>query len=247
MRELEAQVAVDIGTLRLRAELSVAAGELVAVLGPNGAGKSTLLRSIAGLLPIDDGSVIVDGVTLDDPGSATFVPAERRPIGVVFQDYLLFPNMSAVENVAFGLRASGTARRQARDVAMDWLERVGLGDHADHRPSQLSGGQAQRVALARALAVDPAMLLLDEPLAALDARHSADGARRPAPPPHGLRRRHRTGHPRPSRRLRPRRPRRDPRVGGDHAAGFAGRCDGTPTVAVRRRTRRAQPRRRRAS
>ena len=114
MRELEAQVAVDIGTLRLRAELSVAAGELVAVLGPNGAGKTTLLRSIAGLLPIDDGSVIVDGETLDDPGSATFVPPDRRPIGVVFQDYLLFPHMSALENVAFGLRATGTARRQAR-------------------------------------------------------------------------------------------------------------------------------------
>jgi molybdate transport system ATP-binding protein len=168
VRELEAQVAVDIGTLRLNAQLSVAAGELVAVLGPNGSGKSTLLRCLAGLLPIDEGAVIVDGVTLDDPRRATFVPAERRPVGMVFQDYLLFPNLTAVENVAFGLRAGGSPKRQARTVAMTWLERVGLGDHAEHRPVALSGGQAQRVALARALARRPRLLLLDEPLAALD-------------------------------------------------------------------------------
>ncbi len=165
---LEANAAIDLGALRLRAELTVAAGERLAVLGPNGSGKSTLLRCLAGLLAVDEGFVRVDGVTLDNPAEGRFVPAEQRPIGVVFQDYLLFPNLSAVENVAFGLRAAGTPRRQARQAALDWLGRVGLGDHAEHRPGELSGGQAQRVALARALIRDPRVLLLDEPLAALD-------------------------------------------------------------------------------
>ncbi|MGH9136472.1 MAG: ATP-binding cassette domain-containing protein, partial [Acidimicrobiales bacterium] len=121
---LTATVQASIGDLRLDVDLSVEPGELVAVLGPNGAGKSTLLRCIAGLLPIDGGRVTVDGAVLDDPAGGVFVAPERRPIGVVFQDYVLFPNLTAVENVAFGLRAGGTRRHQARVEAVQWLDRV---------------------------------------------------------------------------------------------------------------------------
>ncbi|MGD9998660.1 MAG: ABC transporter ATP-binding protein [Ilumatobacteraceae bacterium] len=166
---LEASFGLRLGTLDLEVELTVAPGEVLAVLGPNGAGKSTLLRALAGLVPIDRGRISVDGRVLDDPAADVLVPAERRPIGVVFQDYLLFAHMTALENVAFGLRAHGAGRADARRTAAAWLERVGLGDHATIKPRALSGGQAQRVALARALATDPRLLLLDEPLAALDA------------------------------------------------------------------------------
>jgi molybdate transport system ATP-binding protein len=166
---LEATIGLQLGALELDMELSVEPGEVVAVLGPNGAGKSTLLRALAGLVPIDRGRITVDDRVLDEPAAGVLVPAERRPIGVVFQDYLLFPHLSAIDNVAFGLRARGTGRTESRTVAAGWLERVGLADHATARPRALSGGQAQRVALARALATDPRLLLLDEPLAALDA------------------------------------------------------------------------------
>jgi molybdate transport system ATP-binding protein len=166
---LLATVGVQLGPLDLQVDLAVEQGEVLAILGPNGAGKSTLLRALAGLIPIDSGRIEIDGVVLDDPAANVFVPAERRPIGVVFQDYLLFAHLSAIENVAFGLRARGTTKAVARASARDWLQRVGLHDHASHRPRALSGGQAQRVALARALATDPRLLLLDEPLAALDA------------------------------------------------------------------------------
>ncbi|HEU4840909.1 MAG TPA: ABC transporter ATP-binding protein [Ilumatobacteraceae bacterium] len=166
---LDAQVARTVGTFRLEAALTIDGGETVAVLGPNGSGKSTLLRCLAGLLPIDEGHVVLDGVALDDPARDVFVRPERRPVAVVFQDYLLFPNLTALENVAFGLRARGITKQRARAVAAGWLERVGLAEHVSHRPRALSGGQAQRVALARALATEPRLLLLDEPLAALDA------------------------------------------------------------------------------
>ena len=139
------------------------------MLGPSGAGKSTLLRCLAGLTPLDAGRIQVDGVTLDAPAEHDcFVAPEHRPIGLVFQDHLLFPHLDARDNVAFGLRAAGLHRRAARVQATEWLTRVGMADHADRRPAQLSGGQAQRVALARALAPTPRLLLLDEPLAALD-------------------------------------------------------------------------------
>jgi molybdate transport system ATP-binding protein len=171
---LDATIALTLGSLELDVAMSVARGEMVAILGPNGAGKSTVLRALAGLLSIDRGRIAVDGLVVDEPAAGTFVPAERRPIGVVFQDYLLFGHLSALDNVAFGLRARGIGRRDARLRAHDWLERVGLSDHATHRPAALSGGQAQRVALARALATDPGLLLLDEPLAALDAGTRAE-------------------------------------------------------------------------
>jgi len=166
---LDAHLTVTLGSLALDVELAVDDGEVVALLGPNGAGKTTVFRCLAGLLPLDGGHIRVDGRALDDPTDGVFVRPERRPVGVVFQDYLLFPNLSALENVAFGLRARGVAAREARGRAASWLERVGLADHAAHRPSALSGGQAQRVALARAMATEPRLLLLDEPLAALDA------------------------------------------------------------------------------
>jgi ABC-type sulfate/molybdate transport systems ATPase subunit len=150
---LDARIDLTVGGFRLDVGLTAGAGEVVAVLGPNGAGKTTLLRALAGL--VEGGHVMLDGVVLDR------LPPEKRPIGVVFQDYLLFPHLSVRDNVAFG------ASRQAADL---WLERVGLADRGDARPAELSGGQAQRVALARSLATEPTLLLLDEPLAALDVR-----------------------------------------------------------------------------
>jgi molybdate transport system ATP-binding protein len=167
---LRATLGVRLGALDLDIDLDVHDGEVVALLGPNGAGKTTALRAIAGLQPLDRGRLVLDDRVLDDPEAGTFVPPHERPIGLVFQDYLLFPRLSALDNVAFGLRARGAGRTEARGVAAGWLERLGLADHADAKPDALSGGQAQRVALARALATEPRLLLLDEPLAALDAR-----------------------------------------------------------------------------
>ena len=144
-------------------------GRIVGLLGPNGAGKTTLLRILAGLLAPEEGRVVLDGRVLDDTATGEHVSPEARPVGVVFQNYLLFPHLSALENVAFGLRSRGVPKAEARARATQWLERVGLGEYGGSKPKQLSGGQSQRVALARALATEPRLLLLDEPLAALDA------------------------------------------------------------------------------
>jgi molybdate transport system ATP-binding protein len=163
---LDAHLVVQRTAFRLDVALRIAAGEVVALLGPNGAGKTTALRALAGLAEPSGGHITLDGVRLDAP----FVPPERRRVGVVFQDYLLFPHLTALDNVAFGPRSRGAGRRESRAEAAAWLDRVGMTGYARRKPSQLSGGQAQRVALARALAVKPALLLLDEPLAALDAR-----------------------------------------------------------------------------
>ena len=155
-------------SFRIDLSLSIPAGSTVALLGPNGAGKSTAVSAIAGLLPIDSGSISLSGITLDEPAAGVLVPPEARRIGVVFQDYLLFPHMTVIENVAFGLRSRGVSRAEAMDRAGAWLERLDLTGLERRKPSQLSGGQAQRVALARALVIDPDLLLLDEPLSALD-------------------------------------------------------------------------------
>ena len=171
---LEARVALHLGDLALDVEISASAGATVAVVGPNGAGKTTLLRAVAGLMPIEEGRVVLDGDVLGDPAAGRHVLPEDRAVGFVFQDYLLFPHLSVLDNVAFGPRCRGSRRADADRLAQEQLDRLDIGDLAAARPSQISGGQAQRVALARALAASPRLLLLDEPMAALDASTRAD-------------------------------------------------------------------------
>jgi putative spermidine/putrescine transport system ATP-binding protein len=142
--------------------LSIEPGEVVALLGPSGCGKSTLLRVIAGFVRQAEGRVRVDGASIDH------LPANQRNIGIVFQNYALFPHMTVAENVAYGLRARGARGPEVAAKVNRFLETVQLGGFRDRLPRQLSGGQQQRVALARALAVEPSILLLDEPFAALD-------------------------------------------------------------------------------
>jgi putative spermidine/putrescine transport system ATP-binding protein len=144
--------------------IEMAPGELVALLGPSGCGKTTALRIVAGFETADSGSVLVDGKDISS------VPAARRDMGMVFQSYSLFPNMSAQDNVGFGLRMRKVGTSVRRTKATELLEMVGLAPQAKQFPHQLSGGQQQRVALARALAIEPRVLLLDEPLSALDAK-----------------------------------------------------------------------------
>ncbi|KPI23474.1 Polyamine-transporting ATPase [Actinobacteria bacterium OK074] len=165
---LDAQLLVTRDKFELDVRLSAAPGDVVALLGPNGAGKTTALRALAGLVPLSGGHLRLDGALLDR------TPPEARPVGVVFQDYLLFPHLTALDNVAFGPRCQGASKAAARAQAAEWLARMGLAEHAGAKPRRLSGGQAQRVALARALATRPRLLLLDEPLAALDARTRLD-------------------------------------------------------------------------
>ncbi|VXB77361.1 sulfate/molybdate ABC transporter ATP-binding protein [Aeromicrobium sp. 9AM] len=148
--------------------LEVAAGETVAILGPNGAGKSTVLAAIAGVLRPDSGRATLGDDVLFDLSSAAWRPAHARGVALLAQDPLLFPHLSVVDNVAFGPRSAGRTRSQSRSTAATWLEAVDAADLADRRPSELSGGQAQRIAVARALAAEPRLLMLDEPMAALD-------------------------------------------------------------------------------
>jgi molybdate transport system ATP-binding protein len=160
---------VERGAFALDVELEAAAGQTLAVVGPNGAGKSTLIEALAGLVPLARGRVELDGRVLEDAARGVRVAPQERGLGVALQGLWLFPALSALDNVAFGLVARGVARREAGARALGWLERLDAAALADRMPGQLSGGEAQRVALARALAPEPRLVLLDEPLAWLDA------------------------------------------------------------------------------
>ncbi len=154
--------------------IEVAEGEHLAILGPNGAGKSTVLNVLAGLLRPASGHASLDEQVLFRIGKGSharhdqWAPAHARGISMLAQQPLLFPHLSAAQNVAFGPRSTGASRREASRIARDWLYRLGLWELRNRTPAQLSGGQAQRMALARALAPQPRLLLLDEPMAALD-------------------------------------------------------------------------------
>ncbi len=163
------QLRASVGVRGVDVALDVAEGETLAILGPNGAGKSTVLSILAGLLRPDSGRAVLDGQGLFDCDGGGWLAPHRRGISLLAQEPLLFPHLSVLENVAFGPRSAGRSRGEARASARLWLDAVEAGNLAAKRPAELSGGQAQRVAIARALAPEPGLLLLDEPLAALDA------------------------------------------------------------------------------
>ena len=169
MSYLRSDLAAERSGFTVRVPLVADAGEVIALLGPNGSGKSTVLQLLAGLLSPSSGSLELAGRVLSEPGARP-VPVPERRIGLMSQDPLLFPHLSAVDNVAFGPRSGGTGKASARATALDQLAKMGLEGLADRKPAQLSGGQRQRVALARALAAAPDLLLLDEPLGALDVQ-----------------------------------------------------------------------------
>lgn len=164
---LAAELHARRGAFDLQVHLELEPGSTLALVGPNGAGKSTALGCLAGLTA-NDGPIMLNAERIDG------LPVEQRGVGYVFQDYLLFPHLTVRENVEFAPRAQRMPRAAARAAADEWLARLGLTALATRRPAQLSGGQAQRVALARALAASPRLLLLDEPLAALDVEVRAD-------------------------------------------------------------------------
>lgn len=163
---LDARVRLSRGTIEVDVELRAEPGQVIGVLGPNGGGKTTAVLALAGVLAVAEGHVRVDGQLWDDGRRA--LPPEQRAVGLMLADSLLFPHLSALDNVAYGPRSRGVDRRRARQRASAELDRVGLADRGTSRPRELSSGQQARVALARALATDPSLLLLDEPLAALD-------------------------------------------------------------------------------
>lgn len=179
-RGLDARIGLSRGRLRLDVSLTAQRGEVLGILGPNGGGKTSTVLALAGVLPLAAGEVVVSGSTWEKAGTRR-LPEQRR-VGLMLADALLFPHLRALDNVAYGPRSRGVPAKPARVRARAELQRVGLAEHADARPAQLSSGQAARVALARALATDPDLLLLDEPLSALDpetrARTRTDLSRR---------------------------------------------------------------------
>jgi molybdate transport system ATP-binding protein len=167
-QSLRADVRLTRGLLDLDVELNAGPGQIVAILGPNGSGKTTLLQALAGLIRLQQGRVHIAGRLWDNPAEKVWLAPEERRTGLVLADHLLFPHLSVMDNVSFGPRSRGMAKALARSRACAELEALGLGGRAHVRPRELSSGQAQHVALARALATDPDLLLLDEPLSALD-------------------------------------------------------------------------------
>ena len=166
------ELTASLADRHLDVSLEVATGEVIALLGPNGAGKSSILSIVSGMLQPDSGSVTLNGRRLvsvgGDRSEAVWVPPHARGVALLAQDPLLFPHLTVLDNVAFGPRSRGRGRPEARGTAEHWLSEVGAADLAARKPHQLSGGQGQRVAIARALAAEPELLLLDEPMAALD-------------------------------------------------------------------------------
>jgi molybdate transport system ATP-binding protein len=172
--KLNATIRARAGALEIDASFAARVGAPLVFAGRNGSGKTTILRCLAGLAPIDAGSIEWGGNVVDDPSRGIFVPPERRGVGYVFQELQLFPHLSAEANITFGLRARGAGAREAAAAARPWIELLRLAPLLSRKPASLSGGEAQRVALARALASMPQLLLLDEPLASLDAPAKAE-------------------------------------------------------------------------
>ena len=167
---LIASLDTHLNAFHLELSFSAEVGRTTVLLGESGAGKSTVLRILAGLLHPEQGHIVFEGVTYFDSERRIAIPPQQRPFGYVFQDYALFPHLSVFENVAFGLRAQYLPRQLIRQRVGEALEQVRLSGLDERRPAQLSGGQQQRVAIARALALQPQLLLLDEPLSALDVQ-----------------------------------------------------------------------------
>ena len=172
MTRLVADVRVARGSFDLDVAFSLAEGRTLAIVGPNGAGKSSLVGALAGFVEVGKGRILVGDRVLTDTAAGVDLPMDKRRVGVVFQDHLLFPHLTVLQNVAFGPRSVG--REDATAHAADWLDRLGIASLAAQRPRELSGGQAQRVALARTLAAEPSVLVLDEPFASLDVEVRAD-------------------------------------------------------------------------
>ena len=167
------QGTIGRGKFERALNFSVADGEVLAITGPNGSGKSTIIHTIAGLVPLRSGQLQSDNITWDAPDLKQWVAPENRTCAVAFQDLRLFPHMNVISNVAYGLRAHGVKKEDAHSRSTLVLARVGLSSFETRRPSELSGGERQRVALARALVLEPRVLLLDEPLSAVDVASRA--------------------------------------------------------------------------